>query len=52
MALAVPSFAATSDEAVVTWTGWFSDKSCAATRVGRGNIAPNNPDCVKKCLDR
>jgi hypothetical protein len=35
-----------------TWTGWFSDKSCASPRVARGDIGPNNPDCVKKCLDK
>lgn len=34
-----------------TWTGWFSDKGCASPRVARGEIGPNNPDCVKRCLD-
>jgi hypothetical protein len=35
----------------VTWTGWFSDKRCATQRVERGEIGPNNPECVKRCLD-
>jgi hypothetical protein len=33
-----------------TMTGWFSDAQCALPRVAKGIIAPNNPDCVKKCL--
>lgn len=35
---------------VKTWTGWFSDLQCAKPRVERGDIGPNNPDCVKRCL--
>ncbi|MPZ17367.1 MAG: hypothetical protein GEV06_05585 [Luteitalea sp.] len=35
---------------VKTWTGWFSDLQCAAPRIARGDIGPNNPDCVKRCL--
>jgi hypothetical protein len=35
---------------VKTWTGWFSDLQCAKRRVERGDIGPNNPDCVKRCL--
>jgi hypothetical protein len=34
-----------------TMTGWFSDAQCATSRVAKGIIAPNNPDCVKKCLN-
>lgn len=34
-----------------TMTGWFSDAACATSRVAKGIIAPNNPDCVKKCLN-
>jgi hypothetical protein len=33
-----------------TMTGWFSDAQCATPGVAKGIIAPNNPDCVKKCL--
>jgi hypothetical protein len=33
------------------WTGWFSDKGCAAAKVKSGNISPNGTACVKKCLD-
>jgi hypothetical protein len=33
-----------------TWTGWFSDKGCAAPRVAKGILGPNNPSCVKRCL--
>lgn len=36
----------------VTLTGWFSDEGCAKGRVASGVIGPNNPDCVKKCLDK
>jgi hypothetical protein len=32
--------------------GWFSDIECAAPRVAKGMIGPNNPDCVKRCLDK
>lgn len=38
------------EPAVKTWTGWFSDLQCAKPRVERGDIGPNNPDCVKRCL--
>jgi hypothetical protein len=31
-----------------TWTGWFSDKSCA--RVTDDTPRPNGTACVKKCL--
>ena len=34
----------------VTWTGWFSDKGCAASKVKSGTLTPNGTDCVKKCL--
>jgi hypothetical protein len=40
-----------AETTAVTWTGWFSDKGCAAPRVERGLIGPSNPDCVKRCLD-
>lgn len=43
------SVAAQSD--VRTMTGWFADAQCAAPRVAKGIIAPNNPDCVKRCLE-
>ncbi|MGH9160191.1 MAG: hypothetical protein ACRD2X_09425 [Vicinamibacteraceae bacterium] len=35
---------------VKTWTGWFSDLQCAKPRIERGDVGPNNPDCVKRCL--
>lgn len=50
-----PALAGTRDRAddrVVTATGWFSDRSCAAPRVAKGDLTPNNPDCVKTCLDK
>jgi hypothetical protein len=52
--LALPALATSAggNEKLVTWTGWFSDRSCAAPFVARGEFAPNNPDCVKKCLDK
>jgi hypothetical protein len=43
---------AVADSRTVTWTGWFSDRDCAAPRVARGEFGPNGTTCVKKCLDR
>jgi len=42
-------FAGQSD--VQTMTGWFADAQCAAPRAAKGVIGPNNPDCVKRCLE-
>ena len=42
--------AAGRTEIKTTWTGWFSDEGCAATRVKSGTITPNGTICVKKCL--
>lgn len=36
----------------VKLTGWFSDEGCAKGRVASGVVRPNNPDCVKQCLDK
>ena len=41
----------THDE-VATWTGWFSDKQCAAAKVKSEDVTPNGTACVKKCLDQ
>jgi hypothetical protein len=50
-AASVPAWTMPDDAADTrTMTGWFSDAQCALPRVKRGVIAPNNPDCVKKCL--
>jgi hypothetical protein len=52
--LAASLLGAASDRAdtkTATWTGWFSDMQCASPRVARGLIGPNNPDCVKRCLE-
>lgn len=38
-------------ETTTTWTGWFSDKGCAASKVRSGNISPNGTECVKRCLN-
>ena len=54
LGLVIPALAAAqsaSEPKITTSTGWFSDKGCAAPRVARGQIGPNNPDCVKRCLD-
>jgi hypothetical protein len=45
----VPDVAAQSE--VRTMTGWLADAQCAGPRVAKGIIAPNNTDCVKRCLD-
>ena len=37
-------------EETTTWTGWFSDKGCAESKVKSGNISPNGTECVKRCL--
>jgi hypothetical protein len=42
---------ASAEPKAVTWTGWFSDITCAKGRVANGEIGPNNTVCVKKCLD-
>lgn len=42
--------AAGRTEIKTTWTGWFSDKGCAAAKVNSGDIAPNGTTCVRKCL--
>ena len=39
-----------SHDETTTWTGWFSDKGCAASKVKSGDIGPNGTECVKKCL--
>ena len=45
----LPDVAAQSE--LRTMTGWLSDGQCAAPRVAKGIIAPNNTDCVKRCLN-
>ena len=40
-----------ADPKAVTWTGWFSDITCAKGLVEHGEIRPNNTVCVKRCLD-
>jgi hypothetical protein len=54
IALAASPLTAAQDRSATTtttWTGWFSDRQCATPRVSRGVIGPNNPDCVKRCID-
>jgi hypothetical protein len=55
LGLGLPVLAAAQDAAprpdITTSTGWFSDRGCAAPRMKRGDISPNNPDCAKRCLD-
>jgi hypothetical protein len=46
-----PAAQDTAPTKTAIWTGWFSDRQCAAPRVSRGVIGPNNPECVKRCLD-
>jgi len=41
-----------AEDKTVTLTGWFSDEGCAKGRVASGEISPNNPECVKQCLDK
>ena len=49
MTLSSGAFAASAE--LQTMTGWFADARCAGPRVAKGIIAPNNSDCVKRCLD-
>lgn len=54
LGLVIPALAAAQsapEPKTTTSTGWFSDKGCAAPKVARGQIGPNNPVCVKRCLD-
>lgn len=37
---------------IVVWTGWFSDSACATPRVKNGVIAPTNPECSNKCIEK
>jgi hypothetical protein len=39
-------------EHTVTWTGWFSDAHCAASRAAGGLFTATNPDCSKRCIDQ
>ena len=49
--LTAASFTASAaPETPTTWTGWFSDKGCAESKVKSGDIRPNNTECVKRCL--
>ena len=36
----------------VTWTGWFSDSQCAASRAASGTFSATNPDCAKTCIEK
>jgi hypothetical protein len=47
----VLGLAATANADTLTSTGWFSDVSCAATRVKNGLIGPSGAACVTRCLD-
>jgi hypothetical protein len=54
LGLGFPALAAAqgiSQPKTMTLTGWFSDRGCAEPKVARGQIGPNNPECVKRCLD-
>jgi hypothetical protein len=33
-----------------TTTGWFSDESCARSKIESGEIGPNGRECVQKCI--
>ncbi len=52
--LAAPTLRAAdqSEPKMMTTTGWFSDMQCASPRVAKGTFEPNNPECVKRCLDQ
>src|SRR5215471_10420045 len=53
IALSASALAGSTDPSPAqTMTGWFSDAQCAAPRVANGIIGPNNPDCVKRCLEK
>jgi len=41
-----------AEEKSVTWTGWFSEVDCAASRAARGDITPTNPECAKTCIEK
>lgn len=51
-ASALAAVPAQSTAKTITWIGWFSDKECASTRAAKGDFRPNNPDCIKSCLDK
>jgi len=39
-----------AETVTVTWTGWFSDSKCAASRAASGLFTATNPDCAKTCI--
>ena len=39
-----------AENAVATRTGWFSDETCATSRVKSGAIGPTNRECAQKCI--
>ncbi|HEV2447693.1 MAG TPA: hypothetical protein VGS58_17300 [Candidatus Sulfopaludibacter sp.] len=39
-----------AQERTVTWTGWFSDSQCAASRAAGGTFTETNPECAKSCI--
>jgi hypothetical protein len=48
--LFIVSAAFCGDQKTSSRTGWFGDAACTRERVQAGNVAPNNPDCAKKCV--
>jgi hypothetical protein len=50
--LAVAAVAAEPQSKIVTWTGWFSDAGCGASRAVSGDFTPNNPECARACLEK
>lgn len=52
MGVSVSALADSSATHDVTMTGWFADAQCAAPRVAKGVVGPNNPECVARCLDK
>jgi len=51
MCLSVPLIALQDKQAATTTlTGWFSDESCARSKINSGEVGPNGKDCVQNCL--
>ena len=33
-------------------TGWFACEKCTASRVGKGDLRPSNPECARQCIEK
>jgi hypothetical protein len=51
-ALVLLAGALRAETTTVSWTGWFADSKCAASRAASSTFKPTNPDCSKTCIEK